>query len=60
MWRTTGDEVWRDRAWQIFLAIEANCRMPQGYASVSIMDWRVPEELIALDEMPRCAVSFLP
>ncbi|KAL5522912.1 hypothetical protein ACEPAF_1179 [Sanghuangporus sanghuang] len=57
MWRTTGDEVWRDRAWQIFLAIEANCRMPQGYASVSIMDWRMPEVFVPLDEMPSYALA---
>ena len=53
MWRTTGDEIWRERAWQIFLAIEASCRMPIGYASVGGMDRRMPDVLVPLDEMPR-------
>ncbi|EJC99126.1 seven-hairpin glycosidase [Fomitiporia mediterranea MF3/22] len=56
MWRTTGDEVWRDRAWQIFLAIEENCRMPTGYASVTV-DRRSPDRLFALDEMPSYALA---
>ena len=34
MWRITGDEIWRERARQIFLAVGASCRMPIGYASV--------------------------
>lgn len=52
MWRTTKDEVWRERGWQIFLAIEANCRMPIGYASVGA-DRRTPEAYFPIDEMPR-------
>ena len=34
MRRIMGNEIWRERAWQIFLAIGASCRMPIGYASV--------------------------
>lgn len=52
MWRTTGSEVWRERAWEIFLAIEANCRMRIGYASVGV-DRRDPDLVYPLDEMPR-------
>lgn len=52
MWRTTGAEVWRDRAWEIFLAIEANCRLRVGFASVGV-DRRDPDLIYPLDDMPR-------
>lgn len=55
MWRTTKDEVWRDRAWEIFLAIEENCRMELGYASVLGVNRAPPDLLLPLDEMPRYA-----
>ncbi|PVG00894.1 seven-hairpin glycosidase [Serendipita vermifera] len=28
MWKTTGDVVWRERAWQMFKAIERSARLP--------------------------------
>lgn len=33
MWRTTGDEVWRERGWAAFNAIEKHLRVPSGYAT---------------------------
>ncbi|KAH8110099.1 seven-hairpin glycosidase [Phellopilus nigrolimitatus] len=57
MWRTTGDEIWRKRGWQIFLAIEAACRMPVGYASVTGVDRRMSDVLIHMDEMPSYALA---
>ncbi|PCH44101.1 glycoside hydrolase family 47 protein [Wolfiporia cocos MD-104 SS10] len=34
MYRTTGDPVWRERGWQIFEALERECKTPSGYASI--------------------------
>ncbi|KAI8985697.1 seven-hairpin glycosidase [Trametes punicea] len=34
MWRTTGNPVWRERGWEIFLAIEREAKTPTGYASL--------------------------
>ncbi|EJD07326.1 seven-hairpin glycosidase [Fomitiporia mediterranea MF3/22] len=34
LWRTTGEEVWRQRGWAAFKAIEKNLRTPSGYATV--------------------------
>lgn len=59
MWRTTGDETWRDRGWAIFLAIEKMCRMPSGYASVLGVDRRAGGGVTWLDEMPRYVASHL-
>lgn len=59
MWRTTGDETWRDRGWAIFLAIEKMCRMPSGYASVVGVDRRAGSRVTWLDEMPRCVLVLI-
>ncbi|KZT25222.1 glycoside hydrolase family 47 protein [Neolentinus lepideus HHB14362 ss-1] len=37
MWRTTGDERWRERAWGIFEAIERECKTATGYAVVKVV-----------------------
>ncbi|KAL5531444.1 hypothetical protein ACEPAG_4321 [Sanghuangporus baumii] len=34
MWRTTGDEIWRERGWAAFSAIERRLRTPSGYATI--------------------------
>ncbi|KAH8093117.1 glycoside hydrolase [Cristinia sonorae] len=34
LWRVTGDEVWRDRGWSIFQAIEREARTPSGYSTL--------------------------
>ncbi|EPQ56632.1 glycoside hydrolase family 47 protein [Gloeophyllum trabeum ATCC 11539] len=34
MWRTTGDERWRDRAWAIFEAIERETKTETGYTII--------------------------
>ncbi|KAI0076610.1 seven-hairpin glycosidase [Panus rudis PR-1116 ss-1] len=49
MWRTTGDEKWRERGWKVFQAIEKETRMPAGYASISIVDQSPSPKM---DEMP--------
>ncbi|KAJ7493206.1 glycoside hydrolase [Mycena galericulata] len=49
LWRTTGAEVWRDRGWAVFEAIEKHARVDRGYASVSTVD-SLPVK--HLDEMP--------
>ncbi|KAF7345377.1 alpha-1,2-Mannosidase [Mycena venus] len=49
LWRTTGDEIWRERGWAIFEAIEKHARLERGYASVGTVD-SVP--VSHLDEMP--------
>jgi mannosyl-oligosaccharide alpha-1,2-mannosidase len=30
MWKTTGNVVWRERAWQMFKAIERSAKLPNG------------------------------
>ncbi|KLO19007.1 seven-hairpin glycosidase [Schizopora paradoxa] len=35
LWRTTGDEVWRELGWRIYLSIEKECRTPSGYAQMN-------------------------
>ena len=53
MWRTTGDEVWRERGWAVFRAIEKEARTESGYASL----WSVLESPARhKDEMPRWVV----
>ncbi|KAI6101362.1 glycoside hydrolase family 47 protein [Pisolithus sp. B1] len=49
MWRTTGDERWRERGWEIFQAIEKHARTAYGFASLRGVDRETPEKL---DEMP--------
>lgn len=57
MWRTTGDEIWRERGWEIFLAIEAACRQPIGYSSVRAVDRQNSGGAIPLNEMPSYALA---
>ncbi|KAG6335738.1 hypothetical protein ID866_3362 [Astraeus odoratus] len=49
MWRTTGDELWKERGWEIFLAIEKHCRTDYGFASVRGVGLNEPKKI---DEMP--------
>ena len=50
MWRTTGDDTWRERGWAVFKAIEKESRTGSGYASL----WSVLESPARhKDEMPR-------
>ncbi|KAJ7156812.1 glycoside hydrolase [Mycena crocata] len=49
LWRTTGAEIWRERGWAVFEAIEKHARMDKGYASIVNVD-SVPVK--HLDEMP--------
>lgn len=58
MWKTTGDEVWRDRGWAVFKAIEQHCRLHVGYSSVASVDEPNPNAISnKLDDMPRFADS---
>ncbi|GAW05975.1 glycoside hydrolase family 47 protein [Lentinula edodes] len=49
LWRTTGNNKWRDRGWKIFESIERHTKTPSGYASL-----RTVEVLPAVkdDDMP--------
>ncbi|KIK99359.1 glycoside hydrolase family 47 protein [Paxillus rubicundulus Ve08.2h10] len=49
LWRTTGDERWRDRGWEVFRAIDNHTRTTYGFASIRNVD-TVPT--IKRDEMP--------
>ncbi|KIO22861.1 glycoside hydrolase family 47 protein [Tulasnella calospora MUT 4182] len=49
MWRVTGDEVWRERGYEIFKAIERHTKTEYGYASVSGVD---KEEPLKQNSMP--------
>ncbi|KAH9814422.1 family 47 glycoside hydrolase [Melampsora americana] len=34
-WRLTGDPIWQERAWEIFLSLEAHCKTDSGYHGLS-------------------------
>jgi mannosyl-oligosaccharide alpha-1,2-mannosidase len=51
MWRTTGNPIWRKRAWEIFQAIEKNAKVNGGAYAV-VMDVDGPEAMHD-DEQPR-------
>lgn len=56
MWRTTGEETWRERGWAVFEAIEKQAKTSSGYASL----WSVLESPARhKDEMPRCVSCHL-
>jgi len=55
LWRTTGDETWRERGYEIFLAIEKVAKTKLGYASVNGVDAEIPQ---LMDDMPRYVVFF--
>ncbi|KAI0773224.1 glycoside hydrolase [Trametes elegans] len=57
MWKTTGDDAWRERGWAIFQAIEKETRTAVGYASVSSVETS-PARL--KDEMPRYVTATSP
>ncbi|KAI0741286.1 seven-hairpin glycosidase [Daedaleopsis nitida] len=49
MWKVTGDPIWRERGWEIFLSIEKETKTPDGYASLmSVMQSPAPKA----DEQP--------
>ena len=50
MWKTTGQESWRQRGWQMFQAMERSTRTKTAYASVQDVD---TDEIRHLDGMPR-------
>lgn len=50
MWKTTGENSWRERGWQIFRAIERSTRRRTAYAAVHGVD---AYEIGYLDTMPR-------
>ncbi|KAG6821465.1 hypothetical protein H0H93_010189 [Arthromyces matolae] len=49
LWKTTGQEVWRERGWMIFEAIEKHARTEHGYANIAHVDMSAPSQV---DEMP--------
>lgn len=50
MWKTTGDTRWRERAWDIFLALEREAKTGSGYAVVKTVTLSPPP---LHDDMPR-------
>ncbi|EIW86899.1 glycoside hydrolase family 47 protein [Coniophora puteana RWD-64-598 SS2] len=49
LWRTTGDESWREKGWELFQAINKHARTEYGFASVNdVTDKTAPK----LNEMP--------
>ena len=50
MWRTTGDEVWREHGWAVFQAIEREAKTNSGYASLLTVE---KSHATLKDEMPR-------
>ena len=55
MWRTTGDSVWRDRAWDGFQALEREAKTESGYASLRNV---AESPARKMDEQPRCVVLY--
>lgn len=50
MWKTTGEDKWRERGYEIFVAIERHARTQYGYTSVAHVDM---DPVRPLDDMPR-------
>ena len=44
MWRTTGNPIWRERAWEMFQAIEKNAKVHGGAYAV-VLDVDRPEAM---------------
>ena len=42
LYRTTGDERYRERGWELFQAIQRHCRVDAGYVGLKSV-WRVPD-----------------
>ena len=57
LWRTTGDEVWRERGWAVFQAIERETKTASGYASLHSVTQTPAQKK---DEMPRCVLITRP
>jgi mannosyl-oligosaccharide alpha-1,2-mannosidase len=51
LWRTTGDEKWRERGWAVFEALETYARRWNGFASVA--DVTTAQPGMHKNEMPR-------
>ncbi|KAG6864617.1 hypothetical protein C0991_008265 [Blastosporella zonata] len=49
LWKTTGDQKWRERGYDIFVAIERHAKTQYGYASVEDVD---KESVRPIDDMP--------
>ncbi|KAG6870532.1 hypothetical protein C0992_013092, partial [Termitomyces sp. T32_za158] len=49
MWKTTGEEKWRERGYEIFVALERHARTQYGYTSVAHVDM---DPVRPLDDMP--------
>jgi len=46
LWRTTGDDIWRRRGWEMFEAVEKWTRTDSGYASlVSVLATENPRQI---------------
>jgi hypothetical protein len=46
LWRTTGDDIWRRRGWEMFEAVEKWTRTDSGYASlVSVLTTENPSRI---------------
>lgn len=48
MYRTTGDEYWREKGWEMFKAIEKHTFATYGASAISDVTSKTP---VALDEM---------
>lgn len=49
LWRTTGDESWREKGWQIFHAIDHQARVKHGFAGIQDAH---ADRVVHADEMP--------
>ncbi|EEB94866.1 hypothetical protein MPER_06255 [Moniliophthora perniciosa FA553] len=49
LWRSTGDEKWRERGWAIFESIERHTKTEHGYATIEEVDSDAP---FLKDQMP--------
>ncbi|KAI0793718.1 seven-hairpin glycosidase [Fomes fomentarius] len=56
LWRTTGDEAWRERGWTVFQAIEKEAKTGSGYASLQSVFVSPAQKK---DEMPRLKYLYL-
>lgn len=50
MWKTTGDESWRERGYSIFNALQVYAKTPLGYTSLRLVN-HLPVQKV--DDQPR-------
>lgn len=49
LWKFTGDRLYRDAAWKIFVSLNKSCRVRDGFTSVANVEKKEPDKLDEMD-----------